>query len=501
MMATIALSALLIALFAADSGWAATPQTAPRCPPGSVEISPGTPIQEEIEKAGENATICLRQGIHRLQEVRPLAGQSFHGEKGAIMNGARLITEFEKEGRFWTVYIGKVSERRHGQCAKGHETCDLPLRLLVDGEPLQRAMDLDRLKPGWSFFDTESGKAFIAEDPAGQMVEYSLTPSAFQSTAANVVIRGIIVEKYANAAQRGAIDGKSASNWSVENCEVRLNSGAGVSVGPGGRIVGSDMHHNGQMGAIMVGTRLLLQDNVIWENNRLNFDFAWEAGGVKIGASQDVLVSRNFVYRNKGPGLWCDIDCRNVLFENNRVEYNADAGIFYEISYNGVIRNNIVAFNGQAAPPWFWGADIQVAASENVDVYENSITTRAGGSSIMLIDQSRAKPSGGKYRTSGNFIYNNVMAFSGGGHAGGVSDAAPADENFSIIEKGGNRFDNNSYRVEDGSGVSFVWGHENYDWRQFRLIGQETGGTLSSHQSGPVGSRVDRSRSTNMPAN
>jgi hypothetical protein len=27
--------------------------------------------------------------------------------------------------------------------------------------------------------------------------------------------------------------------------------------------------------------------------------------------------------------------------------------------------------------------------------------------------------------------------------------------------------------------VSFVWGHDIYDWNQFRQMGQETGATLS----------------------
>jgi parallel beta-helix repeat protein len=311
-------------------------------------------------------------------------------------------------------------------------------------------------------------------------VEFSLARFAFQSTAANVLIYGVTVEKYANPAQRGAINGRDGSNWSVENCDVRLNSGAGISIGTGGRIVGSNIHHNGQIGAVMVGKRLLLQENVIADNNRLNFDFTWEAGGIKIADSDDIRVSRNFVYHNNGPGLWCDIECRNAVLESNRVEYNADAGIFYEISYRGVIRNNVVAYNGQAARPWYWGADIQIAASENVDVYENVITSRIGGNSIMLIDQSRPRPGGGKYRTTGNFIYGNVINFSGIGHAGGASDTKPGDENFSIIEKGGNRFDNNTYKAGDGdSRVSFVWGHDIYDWNQFRQMGQETGATLS----------------------
>jgi parallel beta-helix repeat protein len=291
-----------------------------------------------------------------------------------------------------------------------------------------------------------------------------------------VRIHGVTVEKYSSPAQRGAIEGKDGSNWTVDGCTVRLNSGAGVAVGHGGRITGSDIYRNGQIGAVMVGRDLMLQGNVIWENNRLGFDFTWEAGGVKIAASENVIVERNFVYRNDGPGLWCDIDCRNVVFKNNRVEYNSDVGIFHEISYRAVIRDNVVRFNGQARRPWYWGADILIAASENVDVYRNNVTTRDGGAGIMLIDQGRTKPDGQTYRTSGNFVHNNIVEFMGDGFMGGASDTAETHPNFSIIETGSNQFDNNVYKVKHQSHVIFVWGHKTQDWTEFRQIGQEPRG-------------------------
>ena len=71
---------------------------------------------------------------------------------------------------------------------------------------------------------------------------------AFESAAPNVLIRNVIVEKYASVAQKGAIQSKGAAGWIVENCEVRLNSGTGIVIQAGGRVRGCDVHHNGQMG-------------------------------------------------------------------------------------------------------------------------------------------------------------------------------------------------------------------------------------------------------------
>ena len=54
----------------------------------------------------------------------------------------------------------------------------------------------------------------------------------------------------------------------------------------------------------------------------------------------------NHVHHNEGPGLWTDIDNIHTLYEGNLVEHNANVGIFHEISYDAVIRNNIVRDNG-----------------------------------------------------------------------------------------------------------------------------------------------------------
>src|SRR6267143_839707 len=97
--------------------------------------------------------------------------------------------------------------------------------------------------------------------------------------------------------------------WTVENCEVRLNSGGGLTVGTGGRVHDNDIHHNGQIDIGGVGRDILIENNRIWENNTRGFNFNWEAGGVKLALSDGVVLRGNHVYDNNGSGLWCDINC------------------------------------------------------------------------------------------------------------------------------------------------------------------------------------------------
>jgi hypothetical protein len=259
---------------------------------------------------------------------------------------------------------------------------------------------------------------------------------------------------------------------------VRLNSGHGISVGTGSRVRNCDVHHNGQLGIGGNGNDIRIEGNRIWSNNIYGFDPGWEAGGVKIAESDGVTFRGNHVYDNKGIGLWCDGDCRNVVYEENLVENNQWNGIFHEISFKAVVRNNVLRHNHRGDRGWFWDAEIVLAASQDVEVSGNTLVIAPGRCGIMLIDQGR-RDNGRSYKTRNNTIHGNEMTFEGAACAGGVSDTKPDNENFAIITDGNNRFDGNTYRVARPSEPArFVWGHTVTDWDGFRRRGLEKNGRL-----------------------
>jgi Right handed beta helix region/O-Antigen ligase len=448
------------------------------CPPTSIAVHPGHSIQAAADRAGPGATLCLKAGVHRAQVVRPLAGQSFHGEGPAtILSGAEEVSGFQKTGGQWIARRPIARETPHGQCGKQHPLCNLPIQVFLGDRLLQRVATRDEVGTGQVFVDPAGDEIVLADDPSGQTVEITVAALAFESTAPDVLISNLVVEKYKSAAQRGAIRGYA--RWTTRNVEVRWNSGAGITLGAEGRILDSHIHHNGQIGVVMVGRNVVLAGNEIAFNNVLGFDPDWEAGGVKIAASDGVEMARNFVHDNSGPGLWCDIDCRDVVYEANTVELNSGAGIFHEISFAAVIRNNVVRHNGRAGRKWYWNSEIQIAASEDVEVTGNTITVGDLGRAIVLIDQSRKKKNGTRYKTRRNRVHHNVIHFEGRGEVGGVSDVKPGDENYGIIAEGENRFDHNTYRLaRTAVPPRFVWSQELYDWEGFRALGQEISGTL-----------------------
>jgi parallel beta-helix repeat protein len=485
----LALTLAILSLAAVSPATAADPGVTNRpCPTSAIPVPPGASVQDAVDRAGDGAAFCLKNGTHRMQAVRPRQDQSFHGEGQTVLNGSRLLTEFAREGRYW-VAAGQLQRgRKHGECSRGAPACDLPEGFFIDDKPLVRVLSKQDVKAGHFYLDYESGKLYFADDPAGRTVEATVATFAFKSAAKGVLIANVTVEKYAGPAQSGAIHGGDGQGWSVENCELRLNSGLGIYLGTNGRVRLSDIHHNGQMGIGGVGRALQIEQNRIWANNTRDFDFKWEGGGVKIANSDGVVFRGNHVHDNIGPGLWCDINCRNVRYEDNRVERNYDAGIFHEISFNAVIRNNVVRHNGLGERRWFWGADILVAASEDVEAHNNIVTVRSEGCGIVLIDQSRPVQlidrgrlieGVGKYKTRNNAVHHNEITFEGPACAGGASDARPGDENFTIISDGNNRFDSNVYRVPHVRGRDrFVWGHSTFDWDGLRQSGLELNGRL-----------------------
>lgn|GEM_PF-285757 len=470
----------------------------PACPPDAIPVPVGVPIQPLVDKAPQGAAFCIAAGLHRAQMIVPKDRQTFIGQPGAVLNGAELITDISRKDAFWVTAMPQFGIKPFGSCLAQRARCNEPRRFFLDGQPLEPVSDRAELQPGRVYSDAATGLSYFADDPRGRTLERTRVLYAFNNRGARgVTVKGLIVEKYATPAQQGAIFGDEnarATDWLIEDNEVRFNSGAGIATGDRSMVRRNRVHHNGQLGISPNGSDVVIEDNEIYENNIYGFDAAWEAGGVKAGKVERLTLRGNHVHDNYGSGLWCDVDCRNVLFENNLVERNADAGIFYEISFDAVIRNNTVRLNGtgrggQQGSAWIWGAGIQIAASEGVSVYGNTVTVASGGTGIIIVDQGRERLDQPKrkdgqkklfYLTARNSVHDNEVVYDGNsGLSGGASDVPASNPNFGIIETGENRFDRNTYVLRGPADAPlFIWGGEPVSYERFRDLGQEANGRI-----------------------
>ena len=415
---------------------------------GVVDLAPGQDLQATIDALPGGTAFRLESGLYRLAApLTPKDGDVFSGDAGAILSGARLLSNFFRAGSYWVVGEQSQQGQVHGSCQPGRARCSYPEELYLDDLLLQHVATFAEVAAGKWYFDYANDRIYLADDPTGRRVETTVTRHAFGGTAAGVTISGLVIEKFANPAQSGAIDAEFARGWTVKDNEIRFNHGIGVRIGEEMQLLRNLVHHNGQLGVAGDGTDVLVQGNEIAYNNSAGFQLSWEGGGTKFVETRNLVVRDNFVHHNDGSGLWTDTDNINTLYEGNRVEDNA-TGIFHETSYTAVIRRNLVQRNGYELG-WLWGAGIIVAASPNVEVYENTVVDNWHG--IVALQQARGWGAYGRYEVENLWVHDNTVRMNRGmtGLAQDIGDTA-------YFTSRNNRFTNNSYWL-GANPAPFAW--------------------------------------------
>lgn len=282
-----------------------------------------------------------------------------------------------------------------------------------------------------------------------------------------VVVRGLTIRNYDTPLQLGVVGGGGSVEWLVEGNEILNNAAAGVEVGSGMVVRGNLIHHNGQLG-IHGGyptSGVVIEDNEIAFNNHLDqHDMAWEAGGMKLTVTNGARITGNFVHDNHGPGLWTDGANYNTLYERNRVVDNFGPGIFHEISYDAVIRNNDLIGNAHR----FYVGGILVANSSGVEVYGNRLDGNRGG--VVGIQDDRGDGPRGPYQVRNLWVHDNEIT-----HQAGFTGVQLNSGSRDVFSRWGNRFERNTYEfgVRDRP---FEWNGRSLDREQWVGLGLDQDG-------------------------
>jgi parallel beta-helix repeat protein len=336
-------------------------------------------------------------------------------------------------------------------------------------------LSLTGLGSGEVYIDYGSDRVYVKDDPTNAFMELSSTPQALVGNGNNsgipdVALSGFAVEKFANRAEQPAI--QMGPGWVVDGLEVRNNHGVGVESGSRSVLRNSHIWGQGQLGLSGPGAAdTRVEDNEINGNNACGYEPGWEGGGSKWAFTRNLLVRGNYVHDNHGAGLWTDGDNLYTTFEGNKVEDNAGPGILHEISYDAVIRNNTLRRNALAAAgkSIWWGADIMLNDSQNVEISGNRIDSTVNG--LGLVDADRGSGRYGTYKVANTDVHDNVFTLAG------VAQAGLVGRSSAFLSTAANRFRSNTYYVRSLTGRSWQWQGSltKDDWQRY---GQDTTGAF-----------------------
>jgi parallel beta-helix repeat protein len=285
---------------------------------------------------------------------------------------------------------------------------------------------------------------------------------AFYSWAAGVQIINIEIRDYEPGDWRGAISGMGG-DWLVEDCDIHHNRTAGIWLEEGDPVVRNNhIHHNGRSGVSVRYTHggLVENNEIAYNNYQDQWSWGTEAGGGKMWDTTDLVLRGNWSHHNHGPGLWTDHNNIGTIYENNLIEDNYANGIFHEISYDAVIRNNVIRRNGFDHDAWLWGGGIMIASSQNVEIYGNTLEDNYNG--IAMTRQNRGTGTYGLWTLANNYVHDNTVIDSG-------LTGAAQDVHSNAIYSSNIRFEDNTYTGTSG----WYWLNRERSWSEWNSYGHD----------------------------
>lgn len=469
------------------AGWAAPPITnSPEA--DKVVLNPGDNIQTAVTAAAEGTMFALTPGIYR-SRFAPKRGQSFVGVGrlgDVILNGSIVLTGSiaGPTGGIYTI-SGVPAPQWQVNYGVENESYWASFRedLFVDGVIYQRVATDGELGPGKWRYDANTVR--MTDNPTGKTVELGQLENAVYGTVNDVHLENLVIEKYATPGLYGAVAASKtgggswiSSGWTMKNCIVQKNHGAGVAAGNNMRIIDCVVSDNGQVGitggANNIGVRnVLVLGTEMARNNYAGFNPGWDCGGIKLLHTTNVTVADCTIKNNAGNGIWFDWENIGVGIYNNHVHDNDGMGIQIECGLSGKIIGNLVRRNTPASGvAWFWGAGILIQDTSNFDVMGNTVCVDYGDG-IAITFQERTSPRFGRFLSVNNRVLGNRVVYLTGTADHEFSSDIPytgvgTDQTGDLATAfvGANQFDFNSYVAPDDGAVYWRF-YDNYHSQNF----------------------------------
>lgn len=290
---------------------------------------------------------------------------------------------------------------------------------------------------------------------------------AWNANIDNVTIRNLTIQ---HMPQKGiAESGHNSTNWILDAVEVTYCARDAVNVPDYGVLKNSNIHDNPYG-----GYTLYQAHDVVFQHNAI----AYNGTEQKVVGAQRVSFLNNWVHHNKGDGIWYDTDNTGSIIDGNLVEANGRHGIDYEISGQGVIRNNIVKTNVDTA--------IILVTSKDVEVYGNTVSDNYRGIRYYLKCDIQGGGGIGWDLTNDSVHDNTVVVTSRQPYAlaNGInwpsSGSCTAAQTVPYMDGSKNlTFVNNHYTIPVAATRYWLWGWGIYkSWAEWQALGNDTTGSV-----------------------
>lgn len=265
---------------------------------------------------------------------------------------------------------------------------------------------------------------------------------------AGVTVRNLVVRNSAY----NCIGAYATDNWTIDQNEL-TGCGYGVNIGAGAnaRITRNRIHHN-----TTGGYGSSRSTGYLWEGNEI----AYNAAEQKVTQTTNTTFRGNWLHHNVN-GIWYDGDNVGSLIEGNTVEDHAGDGIFYEISGQGIIRDNVVRRSGNSG--------VFLSTSRDVDVYGNTLEDNFRGVNLFVYCPV-VGPAGYPYPGAIGFglrnlaIHDNLTSSRPGALAAVLSSSGCTPEQFApyVNREKAIAFAGNTYQVSDAASYWFWGGYRTF---------------------------------------
>lgn len=378
-------------------------------------------IVHAISRATSGDTLVLRGGSYHESVAIPTNKRvTIQNHPGEVvwLDGSSVVSGFTKSGSTWVKSGWTATFDNSPTYAKGapdgtaagwqwinprYPMASHPDQVWINGRKLTQVRTRAEVVAGTFFVDHPASQLVIGSDPAGAEVRASDLELGLTIVAADSVVRGIGVRRYATPVPEMGTVRVAADRVTLENVIVTENATQGVT----GWAANTTLRRvssirNGLTGFHANRSNGYVADRILAEgNNAEHFNVTPVSAGLKISNSRGITVTDSVFHANDGTGLWFDVSDTDVVATGNTITNNTDDGLIFELSSRLLAVNNTIRGNASQS--------VFVIDSGDVRLWNNTITGSLVPVRVADTDRLNSDPSV-PWRTENIDIRNNVIS-------------------------------------------------------------------------------------------